>query len=152
IAGRPVVVWESPDGEALAGIGSVWRVVAEGPDRFEAARRRLDTILARAGHRGPTPEGFPGAVAFGGFAFAESSRRGWPGFPGASFWLPERIFWRRSGGATIETRWSAAASGPSGEEPERGVEDGPGWDRDAWIGAVCLTLDRIRSGALRKAV
>jgi isochorismate synthase len=155
-AGTPIVLWESPSGESFAGIGALCRIDAEGPGRFGEIRRRLGSVLGRARHRGPAPEGFPGAVAIGGFSFDEQGpRRGWPGFPDGSFYLPRRIFWRAPGTETVETRWSADAGGNAEwAEPEAGrvEEEGPGWDRAAWVSAVRSTLERIRDGALSKAV
>ncbi len=148
------MAWESPSGEALAGIGAVCRVETEGAGRFDVIRLRLTSVLRRARHRGPAPQGFPGAVAVGGFSFAaQGARRGWPGFADGSFYLPERIFWRAPEKETVETRWSAEG----GALP--GARDVPGepattdsWDRGAWISAVRRTLDRIRTGALSKPV
>jgi salicylate biosynthesis isochorismate synthase len=152
-SGQPMFVWEAPGGEALAGIGALCRIEAVGAGRFEDIRRRIGSVLSRGGHRGPTPEGFPGAIAIGGFSFAEQGqRRGWPGFADGSFHVPERVFWRAPGGETVETRWSAAGAGIADEEPDGEPEATPGWDRGAWMVAVRRTLEQIRDGALSKAV
>ncbi len=151
-AEAPLFLWEAPDGEAMAGIGAVSRLEASGPGRFTEVRSKLAALLARAEHPGPRPSGFPGAIAIGGFSFAEQGpRRGWPGFADASFHVPSRIFWRAPGGDTIDTRWSVNGAGPDAHgatEPE----PAHAWDRGAWIEAVGLTLDRIRLGAFSKAV
>ncbi len=162
-AGRPVFAWESPSGESFAGIGAVCRLETAGPGRFAEMRARLERLLACAEHRGVPPEGFPGAIAFGGFSFAEQgSPRGWPGFADGSFHLPERTFWKTPGAETVETRWRAADIGAGeGEGPGSGASEGAGEtevepartsDRAAWIEAVRRTLERIRGGTLSKAV
>jgi menaquinone-specific isochorismate synthase len=148
----PLFLWEAPDGEAMAGIGSVARLEASGKGRFAEIRSKLAALLARAEHPGPRPHGFPGAIAIGGFSFAEQGpHRGWPGFADASFQVPSRVFWRAPGGETIETRWSVKGTSP---DAQGATEPGPAhaWDREAWIDAVRLTLDRIREGAFSKAV
>ncbi len=154
IAGRPVFVWESPSGESLAGIGAVCRLEAAGPARFAELRLGLGRLLARAEHRGDPPRGFPGAIAIGGFSFAEQgARRGWPGFPDGSFHVPERTFWKAPGADTVETRWKAGGEAAPGEPAaSEVVETAVAWDRAAWIDAVRRTLERIREGAVSKAV
>jgi isochorismate synthase len=149
------MLWESPGGEAFAGIGSAFRVEAEGGGRFGDIRARLTSVLGRARHRGAAPRGFPGAVAIGGFSFAEQGgRRGWPGFADGSFWVPERIFWRAPGAETVETRWSVGSV--AAETPGRNLPGEPetmeSWDREAWLMAVRRTLERIREGVISKAV
>jgi menaquinone-specific isochorismate synthase len=162
--GHPAFLWEAPGGEALAGIGAVFRLEASGPGRFADLKPRLARLLARAEHHGPEPSGFPGAIAIGGFAFAEQgARRGWPGYPDASFYVPSRIFWQSPGGATIETRWSSSEEERAFAEAGSGIgdaavdaggepESGDAWDRAAWLDRVRRTLDRIRDGSFSKAV
>ncbi len=162
---RPAFLWEAPDGEEIAGIGAVARIEASGRGRFETARLRIARALGGAEHRGTPPNGFPGAIAVGGFAFAEQEGHPRsPGFADAMFLIPERVFWKGRGGETIETRWSApgadadTTTGESGtpadgsdrtaEEPTRARE----WDREGWIAAVRATLARVQEGAFSKAV
>jgi len=158
-ARRPIVFWESPTGETVAGIGSLYSLEASGPGRFAELRARLEGLLARAEHRGAVPRGFPGALAIGGFSFADQgSGRGWPGFADGSFHVPARMFWQSPGAVTVETRWVRGSGGeaePRATEPEpAAVEPEPAdaWDRGAWIRAVRLTLEKIRDGDLSKAV
>ena len=164
-AGEPLFLWEAPSGEAIAGIGAACTLESSGSGRFADIRARLERLLGGAKHPGAKPTGFPGAVAVGGFAFAEQiARRGWPGFADASFHVPARIFWQAPGGATIETRWSA---NENGVEPQDGSCEDPAepaagpdleaapeeiGERDRWLDAVRVTLDRIRDGTFSKAV
>jgi isochorismate synthase len=154
-AGQPVLFWESPDGESVAGIGSACLLEASGPERFAELRSRLERVLGRAEHRGAEPQGFPGALAIGGFSFAEQGvRPGWPGFKDGSFRVPERIFSRAPGSETIETRWTKHSGEES--EPDDAIHDPAAteeeWDRPAWIRAVRLTLEKIQAGEISKAV
>ena len=152
-ASEPAFLWEAPHGEALAGLGAARRIDASGRGRFGEIRSRLARVLSSAEHRGPLPPDFPGAIAIGGFAFAEQDARpGWPGFADGSFYVPSRVFWKAPGRATVETRWSARDAGEDTEGSGAAPESEDGWDRAAWLDAVRLTLDRIRHRAFSKAV
>ncbi len=166
-AGLPAFLWESPEGESLAGIGAAFRLETSGIERFAETRRGLERLLARAIHRGGAPEGFPSPFAIGGFSFSEQGiRRGWPGFADSSFHVPARTFWQTPGTDTVETRWTAVASLADGSAGEgfagegsasadsagEGPEATEDWDRAAWIRAVRLTLEKIRSGEISKVV
>jgi len=144
IAGRPVVVWESPEGAAFTGIGAACRIEASGPDRFEEVRARLDSIF----------DANPGCcpVALGGFSFQDQrAGRGWPGFPDALFLVPERLFSNADGLGTRETRLRAADTTSASVPPIPDLET-TAWDRPEWMDAVRSTLDRIREGSFSKAV
>jgi len=145
IAGRPLVVWESPGGMELAGVGEGCRVEVSGPRRFVEARDRLDAILDSAADP---------AVAVGGFSFGEQEKApGSPGFPDALFLVPERMFARaRPEESTRETRWSGGSAAVPPVSPALPPNEVSSWDLPAWTDAVRRTLDRIREGALSKAV
>jgi len=144
IAGRPVVVWESPEGQAFAGVGAACRIEASGPGRFEAVRARLDSVFDA------NPRCCP--VALGGFSFQEQgASRGWPGFPDALFLVPERLFSSEDGRETHETRFRAADAIETAAPAIPDLETAA-WDRPEWMDAVRRTLDRIREGSLSKAV
>ena len=146
-------------------MGALFRIEASGtspadagedshPDRFQEIRLRLKRTLDAASHRGPAPPGFPGAIAIGGFSFAEQGAQpGWPGFPDASFFVPEVVFWKGVSGETVETRWARGDDSEGIPSPtrEESASASP-WDRAAWIEAVRLTLKRIRDGGCSKAV
>ena len=144
IAGRPVVVWESPEGAAFAGIGAACRIVASGPGRFEEVRARLDSIFDS------NPAQYP--VALGGFSFHEQGPgQAWPGFPDALFLVPERLFSNADGRETYETRFQTGDPAPASALPIPDVET-TAWERPQWLDAVRRTLDRIRESSLSKAV
>jgi len=143
IAGRPLVVWESPEGTAFTGVGAACRIEAWGPGRFEEVRARLDSIFDAS------PRGCP--VALGGFSFHEQGKGGWPGFPDALFLVPERLFRNADGRGTHETRLRAADTTSAPVPPVPDLET-TAWDRPEWMDAVRRTLDRIREGSLSKAV
>lgn len=144
LAGRPVVVWESPEGAAFAGLGAACRIEASGPGRFDEVRARLDSIFQN------NPAQCPAAL--GGFSFHEQGPgRAWPGFPDALFLVPERLFWSKDGRGTYETRLRAADA-PSSSVPPIPAIDTTAWDRPEWADAVRRTLDRIRDSSLSKAV
>ena len=146
-------------------MGALFRIEASGtspadagedshPDRFQEIRLRLKRTLDAASHRGPAPPGFPGAIAIGGFSFAEQGAQpGWPGFPDASFFVPAVVFWKGVSGETVETRWARGDDSEGIPSPAREESaSAPPWDRAAWIEAVRLTLKRIRDGGCSKAV
>jgi len=144
IAGRPVVVWESPEGAAFTGVGAACRVEASGPGRFEEVRARLDSVFDA------NPGGCP--VALGGFSFSEQGAgRGWPGFPDALFLVPERLFRNADGRGTHETRYRSADATSASVPPIPDLQT-TAWDRPEWVDAVRRTLDRIRESPLSKAV
>jgi salicylate biosynthesis isochorismate synthase/menaquinone-specific isochorismate synthase len=98
--GEPWMCLEQPARQrtALAALGSVARLQASGPDRFQtmarAWRRLADDAVA------DPPEGPPGAglIATGGFAFdpAGASSPLWEPFGAASFDVPELALLRRA--------------------------------------------------------
>lgn len=97
---EPWFVLEQPDPHrvALAGLGSVEVLEAQGPERFSRVARRWSSLAASAladPLDGPSGSGL---VALGGFAFAPdggSSRR-WSGFASASLIVPEISLARHS--------------------------------------------------------
>jgi len=168
-ARRPVFLWEAPEGEAIAGVGALSgieaadaRVARAGVDadgaRFTEIAAKIGRLLRAASHRGPAPQGFPGAIAIGGFSFAEQGARpGWPGFPDAAFFIPARVFWGNQTEETVETRWTSGTGGEGGWSGAANFArleppSAPAWDRGRWIEAVRRTLTRIREGACSKAV
>jgi len=136
IQGKPVAIWEGTLDSARIGIGAVRRVETSGPGRFQSARDRLEGA---------------GAFAMGGFSFAEEPGGGWPGFPGLSLVIPERIL-RGEPGRGFETRCTSSApivDRPGSADP---LPPATSWTREEWIEAVRHTLDQIRAGAFAKVV
>jgi salicylate biosynthesis isochorismate synthase/menaquinone-specific isochorismate synthase len=98
-AGEPWFVLEQPDRDrtALAALGCVRAVEADGPDRFRTVAREWRRLASEAvcdpaeGPRGS------GLVAVGGFAFADDGGAvpQWNGFASASLHVPEVAFARR---------------------------------------------------------
>jgi isochorismate synthase len=65
------------------------------------------------------------------------------------------MFWRSPGAETIETRWSVSDAGPvigAGDTAPARPDAAPGMSREDWVGAVRATLERVREGAMSKAV
>ncbi|UGS36251.1 isochorismate synthase [Capillimicrobium parvum] len=98
--GEPVFVFEQPArrGAALAGLGCVRALEAEGPGRFRQVAADWRALLAgsAADLDGPPATG---PVAVGGFAFAAqgASAPHWGRFPAASLHVPEVVLARRDG-------------------------------------------------------
>jgi salicylate biosynthesis isochorismate synthase len=104
--------FEQPDrdGFALAGLGVVRELTADGPDRFTAVARAWRELVADAVRAGEP--GVPGAglIALGGFAFAGGGAGApeWEGFAPATLTVPEAALARR-GGTTWLTLTTLAA-------------------------------------------
>jgi menaquinone-specific isochorismate synthase len=143
------VAWETPGGEARVGIGAIGAVAASGPNRFEEVRTRIQALIERCSFGEP--------FAFGGFAFASGRD--------SLFYLPELTFCRTPERDTVETRWTVTdaeratrEAGPRSALPGLAYDDASapdgatGGNRETWLDAVRLTLDRIRGGAFSKAV
>lgn len=90
---------EQPDREraALATLGSVTSLEAEGPGRFEAIAGRWRELARDAACDAPYGPAESGPLAVGGFAFAEEGGRSphWSGFAPASLHVPEVALSRR---------------------------------------------------------
>ena len=153
-AAKAAFAWESPGGERLAGLGAAATIRAAGGGRFTDARDHVAAALRGAELRGDAPERFPGAIAIGGFAFAEESGRaaGWPGFADAWFTVPELVWWQAPYGPTIETTWSGSAAREDGDAVSPRPDSSPIWSRADWTRAVREILARIGAGELSKAV
>ncbi len=138
IQGKPLAVWEGTRDLTRIGIGAIRRVEASGPDRFQSARDQLASVQS---------------LAMGGFSFAdEPVRAGWPGFPGLSFVVPERVLEGTPTSGTHERRCTSPA--PIVERPRAGeaIPPAKAWTRGEWIDAVQRTLEQIRAGVFAKVV
>jgi len=117
--GERFFCWEQPerDGTALAALGRVHSLEAEGPERFATVAEAWRRLAAAAVADGPDPGagGLPaprasGLVAVGGFAFAPDggSTPDWEGFPAASLTVPEVALARR--GDDVRVTFAALAA------------------------------------------
>ncbi len=101
LGGEPWFCLEEPQRGrfALAALGSVESLEAEGPGRFAALGRRWRALAG--GAAADDPDGPPGSglVAVGGLAFAGDGGRSpaWSGFAPASLTVPEVAICRRDG-------------------------------------------------------
>jgi len=110
--GEPWFCFEQPDrhGSAIAALGCVRALEADGPDRFGLLARRWRAVTAAA--IADPADGPPGSglVAVGGFAFAPgggSSSR-WQGFAAGSLVVPELSLARRGGSVSLTLNLEAA--------------------------------------------
>ncbi len=98
-AGEPFAVFEQPDRDrfALAGLGCVRALEADGPDRFRSVARSWRDLAGRAVAGASDGPAGSGVVAIGGFAFAQDggSAPHWAGFAPASLHVPEVAIARR---------------------------------------------------------
>lgn len=173
---------EQPErgGFALAGLGAVASVEADGPGRFaEAATRARElgrTVLADDAARDPGRPPGTGAVFVGGFAFAHDGGAGpeWASFAPAALTLPELTLVRQDG----EARVTVCVVADGEEDPAAAIErvlarldalpaaPMPLFDPDPvertrvagaappshYEHAVERAVERIRAGELRKIV
>ena len=100
--GEPWFVLEQPDRErsALATLGCVQALEAEGPDRFRTVAARWRRLAAEACGDTHDDRGRPrgcGPVAVGGFAFADAGGQSphWNGYAPASLHVPQVAIARR---------------------------------------------------------
>jgi isochorismate synthase len=103
--GEPWFCFEQPerDGSALAALGCVRAIEAQGHDRFAAVARRWRALAGGALADDPDGPAGSGLVALGGFAFAADggSSPDWDGFEPASLVVPELSLARRAGQVTL---------------------------------------------------
>jgi isochorismate synthase len=84
------------DRMALAALGSVRSIEAEGPDRFRRSSRMWREIAGQALSDPPAPAAGSGLVALGGFSFGPSTTgHAWSGFSPASLHVPQLSLARR---------------------------------------------------------
>jgi salicylate biosynthesis isochorismate synthase/menaquinone-specific isochorismate synthase len=91
------------EGYALAALGAVWKLEAQGADRFSALDRRWRGVARAAVAEEPGGPAGSGVVAVGGFAFAPDggSSSAWAGFAPASLAVPEISIYRRGNDARL---------------------------------------------------
>jgi salicylate biosynthesis isochorismate synthase/menaquinone-specific isochorismate synthase len=115
---EPSFVFEQPerDGSALAALGCVRDLRADGPDRFARVAADWRALIADAALDAPDGPPGSGPVAVGGFAFADhgSAAPHWAAFPSASLQVPEVALHRRAG----EVRMTLCALATADDTPE----------------------------------
>ncbi len=103
--GEPWFCFEQPEHEqsAIAALGSVRALEAQGAGRFEELSRRWQGLVARAVSAEVAGPPGTGLIAVGGFAFAPEGGNApsWDAFVPASLVVPEVSLARRGGEATL---------------------------------------------------
>jgi menaquinone-specific isochorismate synthase len=135
------------DGDGLVGWGVAARVEVSGPDRFAAAQRWWDALVAQCDVDDELDVPGSGPVAFGSFAFGDD--------PGSStLVVPKVVLGRRDGRAWVTTMGDAgplAAAAPP--RRPRGVRWAEGSSPVmSYRAAVASAVDRIRAGDVAKVV
>ncbi|MFP5359347.1 MAG: isochorismate synthase [Actinomycetes bacterium] len=141
-------------GEGLVAWGEVARFASDGADRIDDAQHWWRHLSRHATVRDDVRARGTGLVAFGSFAFADSSPSG------GTLVVPRFVLGRRDGRSwftsisreddAVVTLSEALAGASSPREPgEVAVEEG---DEAAWNAAVEAAVARIKAGDLEKVV
>lgn len=177
-----MMYWTHPDdGFALAGLGAVATLTAEGPDRFSSIDRSWAELIKGSLMNGDRSERLPGPVLMGGFAFDNDGPRSvaWSDFPSAHLIVP-RIQVTVGGGKCWSTcSWIVAADGEpdidldvllalrdnvvacgaSSSGVEASLNDAAespvfrdSLDANVWREMVSHAVDAIRAGEMHKVV
>ena len=155
--GVPCFVWESPDGDSVAGLGvaaASWSRAGAGAGRFDEAKEFA---------RGLLQDGVDGVTErdlrfVSGFAFDPTDCG--PGLPNGATWLPERTWIRERGSPLAVVSWQRQAeSEPLAVSPFDKPPAVPNsttlardWNTSEWDHAVKEALRRIGRGELEKVV
>lgn len=148
---NPLVWCRRSDG--LVGTGQALRLEFTGPDRFDRARDAWNEVVAAASVVDSVQLPGSGLIAFGSFAFADSS-------PQRSVLIvPEQIVGRRNGRLWLTRVASDGVLAPPtlpvarklGPEYRIGLRPGS-LDSDGYRSAVRLAVQRIAEGHLGKVV
>jgi isochorismate synthase len=176
--GEPWFCFEQPDraGAALAALGCVRRLEANGPERFKQVAAAWRELAGSA--EADAPDGPPGAglVAIGGFAFADDGGTAphWAGYEAADLIVPEVALARRGGDVRV-TLTALAAPDDTADDLVARLERRAGELRNAelplvdpapagrfqiasiappehYVAAVARAVERIRAGDFEKIV
>lgn len=178
VAQPDAFVWEQPDrGFAMASAGQAVRIVAAGPERFEAVRRDLAVLIEDAVTYQESGAALrAGPVSVGGFSFdpQRPDEVAWFGYPDALIAVP-RVMFTRAGShlfvtvsalaavdtdvdaevdalATTARRLFDGAQAPTPAAPPSRLLD-PGEDaRELWSDSVVALTTQIATGHPDKAV
>ncbi|MCL1898978.1 MAG: isochorismate synthase [Promicromonosporaceae bacterium] len=156
-AGPDVFSWVR-DGDGLVGYGVAARLDAPGAERFAEASRWWQALAASAEVEDPLALPGTGLVAFGSFAFDDTSSAG------GALVVPRVIYGRRGDTAWVTTitgtepaREPAQALAPAGTS-RRPPSPGPVTETDAagrsaaFLAAVEAAIARLQGGHLEKVV
>ena len=141
-------------GEGMVAWGEAARFDAAGADRLDGAQHWWRRLSRHAVIRDDVRVRGTGLLAFGSFAFADSSEAG------GALVVPRFVLGRRDGQAWFtvisrdvdaEITLADALEGATGATAPGAVEL-EGGDREAWDTAVEAAVDRIRAGELEKVV
>ena len=177
-AGEDWFCYEQParGGAAVAALGTLKTLAADGPGRFEAVAAAWRELAGGAvGGDDPGPSG-AGLVAVGGFAFAPDGGAAphWSGFGAGALVVPELAFARRNGEVALTVAGLAAPDDVPEQLAERmaarvaALRDAPLGLLDPspagrfkiasvappehYVEAVARAVERIRAGRLEKVV
>ncbi|WP_162197278.1 isochorismate synthase [Demequina pelophila] len=150
---EPGIAWVRR-GEGMVAWGEVARVDTVGPDRIDEAQHWWLRLTRHAVVRDDVRLRGTGLVAFGSFAFSDSSASG------GSLVVPRYVLGRRDGISwfTAIGRGDDEAVTVDDALAQRSAPEAPGrvaiggGDRSAWTEAVAGAVERIRAGALEKVV
>ncbi|MFZ0090068.1 MAG: isochorismate synthase [Solirubrobacteraceae bacterium] len=121
--GEPWFCLEQPDhgGAAIAALGAVRTLEAQGPARFAQIAGRWRSVAATALADDPDGPGGSGLVALGGFAFdpGGGAARAWAGFAPASLIVPEVSFARRDGRCRVTVNVDVAPDDTTADARDR---------------------------------
>ena len=170
---RPAILWQTPYGSALAGIGAACRIEGRGAGAIHAVRETAGGWCARLLRLAPPDMPSLPPRFFGGLSFDPQAPRddAWREFPDALFVLPRWTYERDGSRAFLRLALAGSPSRRAGDyleefealahalelDPDPPVLDTgeiqvteP--DPDAWRAHVARTRDAIREGRFRKVV
>ena len=132
------------NGDGIVGLGEALRLEFTGPGRITDAAAAWRALAAEAAVTDEVRLPGTGLVAFGSFAFADSSAAT------SVLVVPSVILGRRGGVSWVTRIGRALDDEPLGQQFSAAFE--PGFSPDGYTAAVASLVERIRSGELRKAV
>ena len=140
------LIWLTPGGESLVGLGAAYAIEARGPDRFAEAGDVWSTLLADAVIDDPASQAWTGPLALGGFSFDPLRPRTplWSGFPDGRLVVPERMLVQRDGHAWLTTNCLVGSASEAAAPVELRSEPEPELDPEAWQALVRSTAMGMR--------
>ena len=144
------LIWLTPGGESLVGLGAAYAIEARGPDRFAEAGDVWSKLLADAVIDDPASQAWTGPLALGGFSFDPLRPRTplWSGFPDGRLVVPERMLVQRGGHAWLTTNCLVGSESEAAAPVELRSEPEPELDAEAWQALVRATAMGMRQHEL----